>query len=458
MGTTQSFASFSAETSFESLPPEVVTKIKHFVLETAAAQLLGSSCRLGKTFGKQLADGIEEARLVGRPERASVRNAALYNTAIADTNDSGGGSSFAVVHHSKNVVPVGLTLSSARGQGGKALITAIGVSAECYIRLDRAIAGAHIARGHYNDGTIGTIGATITAAKLLGLDSEHIEAAIGTGAMLAPVTIGGNSMFRSSARPLTMGLAAANGILAATMTEAGVDGPRSILESKGGFADALAGSTLSDEVVSSLGGEWLLLNNYFKPFIGCRLTHVPRQGAIELREKRGLKPESIDSVECTLPAANFIVMGHDVEPGANIVEHSCSTTYLLANALLYGDNGPSCLSEERMNEPRVHDFSKRIKLFPDNQQDATFKQEGSYSPWMGRMRVRLTSGEALDYSCDFMRGDPVKWPFTEDELISKFYDYSKDVVKKDKADQVVESILGLQKIGNCDELMRLLAL
>jgi len=273
---------------------------------------------------------------------------------------------------------------------------------------------------------------------------------------LAPATIGGNSMFRSSARPLTMGLAAANGILAATMAEARVDGPRNILESKGGFADALAGATLSEEVGSNLGGEWLLLSNYFKPFIGCRLTHVPRQGAIELRE-RGLKPETIDSVECTLPAANFIVMGHDVEPGANIVEHSCSMTYLLANYLLYGDNGPSCLSEERMNEPRIHEFSKRIKLFPDNEQDGTFRQEGSYSPWMGQMTVRLSSGGVLDYSADFMRGDPVKWPVTESELISKFYDYSKDIVKQDTADQIVESILDLQNIGNCDELMRLLA-
>ena len=341
------------------------------------------------------------------------------------------------------------------------MITAMMVAVECYTRIDRAMAAPINARGLYGDGPVGAIGTVIAVGKLVGLDKETMQGAIGNAGMLAPCTLGGASLFKSASRPLTMGMASANGILSVMMAQSGVQGPYDILESSGGFCQALAGITDLSRITEDLDKVWWwgmgsCTNLYHKPFIGCRLTYIPRQGAQVLKEKHKIKADDIEKVIVRLSAAGFQVMNHYPPIGGNIVEHSCSTPYLTANVLMYDDVGPGCLTEERMDDPKVHELANRIELVADP--EITRLMETNWEAGgMGSMEIVTKKGERYTYSADYRRGHSVKWPMTDDELKDKLRDYASGVLSKGRIERVIETIFRLEELHNVAELMDLLA-
>lgn len=463
MGVTEGLAEFVVETTYESLPQEAIDEARRCTLETVANNLLGSASGLAKRVAAELGKGDEspEAMLMGIGKKRSLRTAAFFNSLIADINDSCGGAERSVVHHGKNVVPVSLTTASAKEKSGRDMITAMMVAIECYTRIDRVMCSALNTRGYYSDGPVGTIGTAITVGKLFGLDKETMQGAIGNAALLAPCTVGGASLYRSEARPLPLGMASANGILSVMMAQSGVKGPGDILECSGGFCQALAGITDPCEVTKDLGKVWWggmgrPTNLYHKPFIGCRLTYVPRQGAQILEEKHRINPDDIERVTVRLSAAGFHIMNHYPAVGGNIIEHSASTPYLTANVLMYDDVGSGCLTEERMNDPKVHMLANKIEIVPDP--ELTKLAETHWEAGgMGNMEIITKRGDKYSYSAEYRRGDPIKWRMTDDELKDKLREYASGVLSRERIERVIEMILRLEELDNMAELMNLLA-
>lgn len=118
MGVTEALAQFVSETTYDDLLDVVVDEAKRILLETIAVTLFGSRTSLGKTIGKAMKEieEIPQAMRIGIGDRVSLKTAAFYNTALADTNDSAGGYVKAIVHPGKNVAPVALTVASSEGK------------------------------------------------------------------------------------------------------------------------------------------------------------------------------------------------------------------------------------------------------------------------------------------------------------------------------------------------------
>lgn len=457
MGVTEKLAKFASETTYDNLPEQVVKEAKSILLESVAVMLLGSRLKLGKTIGEVLTRGKEspEAMLIGRGNKRSLRTAAFYNTAIADCNDSAGGYYRGIVHPGKNVVPVSLTVASTRGKSGKDLILSMVIGIECYSRIDGVMAASHAARGFYDDGTVGTIGSVIAVGKLFGLDKDSLTGAIGNAALLAPCTVGGSNMFRSAARPLTMGMASANSILAVMMAQAGILGPSNILECPGGFCQALADVTDLSEITETLGKAWEITLFYNKPFVGCRLTHLARQGAQILKIKNNIKADDIGQVTVRQAKGTLTVMSHHASVGANVVEHSCSGPYLVANVLMYDDIGPGVLAEERMSDPKVHQLADKIKIVEDPELTRKWVTEHSRG---GSIEIITKGGEKYSYSGEYIKGDPLDdWRMTDTELKEKFRIYASGILNSKKVDDIIEMISNFEQVDNTAKLMSLLS-
>ena len=456
MGVTEKFATFALETTYDNLPETVVSGTKRILLESVAVMLLGSSLKLGKMIAEVSTKGVEspEAMLIGRSDKRSLRTAAFYNTAIADCNDSAGGYYQGIVHPGKNVAPASLTAASAKGKSGKDLILAMVLGIECYSRIDRVMATSHAARGFYDDGTVGTIGSVISVANLFGLDKGSFIGAIGNAALLAPCTLGGSNMFRSAARPLTMGMASANSILAVMMAQGGVLGPSEILECPGGFCHALADLTDLKGVTDNLGKTWETPMYYHKPFVGCRLTHLARQGAKALKMKHDIKPDDIIHVTVRQAKGTLQVMSHHARVGANAVEHSCSGPYLVANILMYDDAGPGVLTEERMNDLKVHQLADRIQIVEDPELTRKWVTEHSRG---GRIEIEMKGGEKYSYFGEHIKGDPLdEWRMTDAELEEKLRSFAFGILDSKTVEDILEMTSHLEQVDNTAKLMSLL--
>ncbi len=457
MNIAERIAEFTLKTDFNSLPDAVIHEAKRTLLEAIATMVLGSNLKLGWSIGNMLAgsEGTAGAFVVGRTGKLPLETAALYNTAIADVPDSTGGYYRGTVHPGKNVVPASLTTVSYLQKSGRDLILAIVLGTESYYRLDLLIGGPHSTRGHYTNGTLGTIGSAVSVGKLFGLDKNALAGALGSAAMMAPCTVGGKSMFRSIARPLAIGQSSVVAITAVKMAQARIFGPTDIFECSGGFCMALSGVDQFDHFQDDFGETWECLSSYKKPFAGCRLSHLARQGARDLRNKYGIKAEDIAQVVVKQAEATLTVVGHHANIRANVVEHSCSAPYLMANVFLYGDLGPDVLSEERMNDRRVHELAERISIIGDPALTARWAREHCRG---GSIEVTLKDGRVYSYFQEHLEGDPVEgWQMSDEALEDKLRFFTRGMLESHEAEEVIRLVRHLDELDNLDRLVACLA-
>ena len=442
MGTTGTLGEFVATTSYEDLPDEVIRATRRLLLESFAVSILGSRLQLGVTIGSRIGlDGGSYA--VPDPAAPdSVARAAFANAAWADCNDSAGGSYKSPVHPGKNLIPAVVATGIAEKRSGRDVILASALGIECVFRLDLAIGLEHLARGQYSDGTIGTLGAAIAVARARGLAATDIEAAIGNASLLAPATVGGPNMWTSAARPLALGQAAASGILAADMAEAGVRGPEDALECEGGFADALAGTRDLERVTRDLGIVWESTFHYLKPFVGCKLTHPARQGIRQLKADENIDADDVDSIVVYHPLYDIAVIGDHPEVGADEVAHSVSSAYLMANTLLYDDDGPAVLGASRLGDESLHRLAERIVITEDPALTRIYEGGMEARGDKGtpiRMDVVLKTGETHTYATSRVKGDPFEgWEVTDEELEAKYREYVAGSQDASQAAAVIE--------------------
>ena len=107
-------------------------------------------------------------------------------------------------------------------------------------------------KGFHSSGTVGTFGAMTATAKLLGLDANQIEHAL---AITASMASGIRVNFGSMTKPLHVGRAAQNGVMAAELASKGFTGGRLGLDPPWGFFQVFShgGGFDADRIVGKLG-------------------------------------------------------------------------------------------------------------------------------------------------------------------------------------------------------------
>ena len=161
---------------------------------------------------------------------------------------------------------------------------------EAMIRLGRAVGPAHYARFH-NTGTCGGIGAAVAAATALELSSETTLHAIGHAMSLA------SGLWQCRNEPvetkhLHVSEAARRGVQAALWAQAGLPGPRFILDGPQGFFAGMAPDGAPARVIAD-EPDWLIHQVSFKPWPACRHAHAAIDAALALRDRMDGPPAAI---------------------------------------------------------------------------------------------------------------------------------------------------------------------
>ena len=192
-------------------------------------------------------------------------NAALGNVLEMDDVHRG-----AILHPGPVVIPVALAAAQQAGGNGHDLLDAVVRGYEATICVGRALG-----RGHYRywhpTSTAGAFGAAAAAASVLGLDAEQIADALGT----AGSRTGGLWQMRHEPVPtksLHNAQAAQAGWQAAVLAQAGLRGPRHILEGEQGLFAATAPDAQPERVIGE-DADWLIHTTSLKPWPACRHAH-----------------------------------------------------------------------------------------------------------------------------------------------------------------------------------------
>jgi 2-methylcitrate dehydratase PrpD len=115
----------------------------------------------------------------------------------------------------------------------------------------------------------GRLGAAAAASVLLRLDARRALNALGAA---ATQTAGLTASFGTMAKPFHAGKAAMDGIVAAQLAASGFEAATRLFEPGGGLDNALVQDRNVAISPVDLSG-WRILDNSFKPYAACHLTH-----------------------------------------------------------------------------------------------------------------------------------------------------------------------------------------
>jgi len=409
------------------LPDDVVEVAKHCVLDWLGVTLAGSRSELVRILAAELAGG-GEAALVGLGASASPGAAALVNGAAGHALDFDDMHLAFSGHVTAPVLPAALALAQELDASGKELLAALvaGIETEC--RLGAMLNPEHYDAGFHATATLGTFGAAAACARLLGLDERGWAHALGiAGAQAA----GLRAPFGTMTKPLQVGRAAANGLLAARLAARGFTSSEAILEATDGFV-ATHGGVAHDAPPAE---RFLIRETLFKYHAACYWTHAAIDAAIALRDD-GLRPEDVERVEVRVDGATMGV-ANIAEPQTGL-EGKFSFRAVVAMALLADDTAdPAAYHDARMAAAELVELRDRVDVAADPGRPAA----------TAVLRVRTRDGGDLEAEAD------VTVPASDlaaqrERLGAKFRTLAVPVVGADRAARLEQAVDRLGESGS----------
>lgn len=282
--------------TYDVIPENARRIISQCVLDYLGVTLAGIHEPAVQLLAQELEEegGAPQASIIGTARQMSLSQAALLNGMASHAIDYDDVNFALMGHPSVPILPALLAQAEALHSSGEALMTAFlaGYEAECRVGL--LVAPGHYAAGFHATATVGTIGAAVACAKLLGVDTPTMTQAIGIAATQAA---GLKSMFGSACKPFHAGMAARSGLLAARLALRGFDSRSDSLECDQGFAATHSPNFAPEAALATPPGGLHLFANLFKYHASCYETHATIECGRALRQQYGLRAEDIESVE-----------------------------------------------------------------------------------------------------------------------------------------------------------------
>jgi 2-methylcitrate dehydratase PrpD len=441
-------ARFVFETRYDALPPVAIDKAKMAIMDCIGVAVAGGTEESAQISGRLVREerAKEESTVYGQRMKSSATQAAFLNGIAAHAHDFD--HSFVIGGQPTSpIIPAVFSLSDALGSSGKQVLEAYVAGFETTATLMFALQNAGGAGWHAN-GVVGVFGAAAACARLLGLSQSETETALAIAASMAS---GVTSNFGTMTKPLHVGQAARNGVLAPRLAKAGFTANTQTLEARNGFFDCYyPGGKLDVGSFDGLGVVYAI-EKYgvrFKPYPCGGLTHTAIYGTIKLRTEHQLTSGMIQRIEVQVPADTAAPLVYRVPRTA--LEGKFSMPYLVARALIDGNVTLETFTDEAVRNKAVLDLLERIEM----KADSTL-QSGSDGSRPSTVVITLANGQTLKLHERFPKGSP-QVPMTADELLAKFRACTRTTLNAATAERALGYVQTLESMPSVRRLTALL--
>jgi 2-methylcitrate dehydratase PrpD len=448
MGFTRRLAQFVLENnSFDCLPLEVVECSKEMMLNAAAAALAAAAQPEGQAITQFVHDmrGNGKCTIIGMGLRTSPVYAALANGTMVHLLDFDDEVTLRGVHPSSTIFPVVMALGEMSGHTGKEVLTAYSLGCEVTSKLsgigrpnDSGPSFPPV-QGWHPDGVFGTIGATVAAALLLGLDQPQLVNALGIACGEAS---GVQVNLATGSRAFQCGRAAMNGIMAATLAQGGFSAARNALEAPGGLLNLYWDKQEIDEerFFARLANPYDLIN----PGVSLKLypcasaSHTSIDAVVQLMQQYQIDPDEVES-------AQVHVTPHALEhlpfptPQSGMEARFC-LSYIVATTLLHGPPLIDFFSDAAVEDRGVRQMMNRITV-------EAVEKPSALAPNPCSVTITLSDGRQLWHRVEVARGQP-QLPLDPEELDAKFLYCTRYILPPDHIEEAISSFRSLESIEN----------
>ncbi len=444
--TARFLSGYAASLDYRDLPPGTVHEARRRILDSVGCALGGfgaEPCRIARGLAPAL-EGRGSARILGTGRATTPDMAAFANTAMIrylDCNDSfvspGGG-------HPSDMLPAVLAAAEVAGASGRAVITALVLAYEIYGQFAARFATRE--KGWDQGLFIGPASAC-AAGKVLGLPEEQLGHAMSMTAVsqvpLGQTRVGELSTWKGCATAM----AVRNGLFAALLARAGMEGPPEPFEGRYGLFEQVTGELRPGRFGDAKAEvPFKLTETSIKYFPVQIHTQAGAAMALELRDEFDLDDlERIQVRTYGVAVRNAAGEPEKWDPRTReTADHSLP--YVVAAALTDGTVTAASFEESRIADPRLRPLMRKVEVSedPEATRDYPARQRAC-------MEIELRSGRRLTRAADYPKGHS-RNPLTDAELERKFLGLTTGVLSRERQATLLEWLWRFDELENLDPL------
>lgn len=331
------------------------------------------------------------------------------------------------------------------GVDGRRLMLAFQAGYELECKISEWMLPQHYLQGMHSSGTVGTFGAFGAAAKLLGLSGDALRNGLGIAGSLAA---GIRCNFGTMTKPLHVGRASENGVIAALLAQRGFGADPQSLDGEWGFFAVHGGGVSEAKTRQGFGRTWSILSPgvSIKPYPCGILTHPTMDLMMKLVIEHDVKPDEIESA--TVHAGTNILKPIRYPIAKNHLQAKFSLPAELAMIALARRAGKVEFSDDFVGAHAMQDMQRRIRT----ELDPEIERLG-FDKVRSRIVIKRKDGSTVEGAADERyRGGPDN-PMSDAELEDKVRSCCAGVLSDAQQDRLIAAAWGVATTADATTLV-----
>ena len=451
---------FISDFTWADLPTATAEKVENLVIDGVAAGLFGSQLAWSRTAvaGIEALGSSGPASVWGHGSSTAADHAAMLNGSFVQGYELDDYHEFGPIHSLSIVLPTVVSLIEARGieVSGQDLLAAVAVGIEVGTQVGTTIGGYDlISRGWHCGAVYGTLASAAAASRLLGLDAELTEDALGMAATQSSGLM--SAQFEADVKRMHHGFSARAGITAAVLAAEGYRGIRGVLQREyGGFGSVFApGRDVGWDVMADrLGSHWEIDRVATKAYACNAGIHPSIDGVRDWLADGTLTRENLAHLLVTVPDAPYQHAGWEPSRPLNAIGAQMNLNYTLAATMLTGSAGISAFLPDLLGDDEVWSLSDRIEVqWTEEWQRET---DAAGTPRASRLVLTLADGTVHERIVPAARGTSSR-PMSAEEIDQKALEVLSHVTDgPDEARTIVATVRALKGERRIDDFLAVL--
>lgn len=415
---TDSFIHSVKSISKEIIRQEVYLQARQCFIDYLSVTISGAKTFSDKTSAYvsdmlKCEDGVS---IIGLKSKTDMQTAALINGMNSHVIELDDGHRQGALHVGGTVFSALLAVAEKENLSSQDFLYGAIIGYEVSVRLACAVQPGNKLRGYHATGTCGTVGATMGIAAALGFDEEQMKSALSASVTCAAGVL---EMQEDNAdyKPLNVGRAAMDAVAAAYLGKARFIPPFDAIGGKRGFLKVMTDAPKTQFITDFDADSPLAITQiYMKTYAACRHTHPAIEAALTLRNKYGISPQDIASVE--VETYKLAVAGHDHTDILGISSAKMSIPFSVALALCTGSAGMEAFNEKNVTDETILSLTKRVSVLENEELSSLVPKKRA-----SILHITLFDGRVLTHRIDYPKGEPEN-PLTDKEIEEKFMELS----------------------------------
>ena len=439
---------YMAAAKDRGLPPEVVEKARHHILDTFAAMISGSELPPGRAalaLARAQA-GRPVATVVGSSVVTGPMDAALVNGVLAhsdETDDSHGASQS---HPGASIVPAAFALGEELGASGEHYLRAVVLGYDVGPRLTMALGGAtfrnesrrstHAFAGNFGSAAAAGCVAALTAQQMRWLLDYASQQASG-------YAIWGRDTDHIEKGFVFGGMPARNGVTAALVVRTGWNGVDDVFSGDDNFFRVNAPEGDPAVLIDKLGERYEIVNTDIKKWTVGTPIQAPLDAIDNLRRKRPFAADDVKGVVVRLaPTVGAVVDNRDIPDIC--LQHMVAVMLIDRTASFHAAH-----DKARMQDASVLRQRRKVQYVPDASLARLLPAR------VAIVEIALNDGTQLSDRVEAVRGT-VRNPMPRGEVVDKARDLIAPVLGTVTAQKLVDVLLAIETVKDIRTLRPLL--